>query len=63
MYPPCLSALKLQTLVKENLLSEFMFLFIPETTSDLQGSKQVQHILASFKLKIEIPLFVYVYII
>ncbi|XP_076603708.1 germinal-center associated nuclear protein [Chaetodon auriga] len=34
-------ALMLQTLVKEGLISEYSFLFIPETTSDLQGSKQL----------------------
>ncbi|XP_041806149.1 germinal-center associated nuclear protein isoform X2 [Chelmon rostratus] len=34
-------ALMLQTLVKEGLISEYTFLFIPETTSDLQGSKQL----------------------
>lgn len=33
----------LNTLVEEGLISEYMFLFIPETTSDLQGSKQVLH--------------------
>ncbi|XP_042351006.1 germinal-center associated nuclear protein [Plectropomus leopardus] len=34
-------ALMLHTLVQEGLLSEFTFFFIPETTSDLQGSKQL----------------------
>ncbi|XP_035532563.1 germinal-center associated nuclear protein [Morone saxatilis] len=34
-------ALMLHTLVKEGLISEYTFLFIPETTSDLQGSKQL----------------------
>lgn len=38
---PCPSALMLQTLVKEGLVSEYTFFFIPETTSDLQGSKKV----------------------
>lgn len=37
----CPSALMLHTLVEEGLISEYTFLFIPETTSDLQGSKQV----------------------
>ncbi|TNN38931.1 Germinal-center associated nuclear protein [Liparis tanakae] len=34
-------ALMLHTLVQEGLISEYMFFFIPETTSDLQGSKQL----------------------
>ncbi|XP_058479087.1 germinal-center associated nuclear protein [Solea solea] len=34
-------ALMLHTLVQEGLISEFMFFFIPETTSDIQGSKQL----------------------
>ncbi|XP_069554900.1 germinal-center associated nuclear protein [Brachyistius frenatus] len=34
-------ALMLHTLMKEGLISEFTFFFIPETTSDLQGSKQL----------------------
>ncbi|KAE8299602.1 Germinal-center associated nuclear protein [Larimichthys crocea] len=34
-------ALMLHTLVEEGLISEYTFLFIPETTSDLQGSKQL----------------------
>uniref|UniRef100_UPI003AAB6F8D germinal-center associated nuclear protein n=1 Tax=Centroberyx gerrardi TaxID=166262 RepID=UPI003AAB6F8D len=34
-------ALMLQTLVKEGLISEYMFFYIPETTSDLQGSEQL----------------------
>nr|XP_046259110.1 germinal-center associated nuclear protein [Scatophagus argus] len=38
-------ALMLHTLVKEGLISEYMFLFIPETTSDLQGSKQLRQAL------------------
>ncbi|KAM9850955.1 germinal-center associated nuclear protein [Aulostomus maculatus] len=37
--------LMLQTLVKDGLISEYTFLFIPETTSDLQGSKQLNHAL------------------
>ena len=41
---PCLSALMLHALVKEGLISEYTFFFIPETTSDIQGSKQVLHI-------------------
>lgn len=41
---PCLSALILQTLVMEGLISEYTFLFIPETTSDLLGSIQVLYI-------------------
>ncbi|XP_067459089.1 germinal-center associated nuclear protein [Thunnus thynnus] len=35
--------LMLDELVKEGLISEYTFLFIPETTSDLQGSKQLSH--------------------
>lgn len=35
------SALMLHTLVREGLISEYKFVFIPETTSDLQGSNQV----------------------
>lgn len=35
------SALMLHTLVSEGLISEYKFVFIPETTSDLQGSSQV----------------------
>ncbi|XP_041663549.1 germinal-center associated nuclear protein isoform X2 [Cheilinus undulatus] len=38
-------ALMLPTLVNEGLISEFTFIFIPETTSDLQGSKQLNHAL------------------
>ncbi|KAM9365403.1 germinal-center associated nuclear protein isoform 2-T2 [Pholidichthys leucotaenia] len=34
-------ALMLQTLIKDGLISEFTFVFIRETTSDLQGSKQL----------------------
>ncbi|XP_070770765.1 germinal-center associated nuclear protein [Enoplosus armatus] len=34
-------ALMLHTLVEEGLISEYTFFFIPETTSDLQGSKQL----------------------
>ncbi|CAN9497974.1 unnamed protein product [Ophioblennius macclurei] len=34
-------ALMLETLVKEGLISEYTFFFIPETTSDLQGTKQL----------------------
>lgn len=34
-------ALMLHTLVKEGLISDYTFFFIPETTSDLQGSKQL----------------------
>ncbi|XP_059198686.1 germinal-center associated nuclear protein [Centropristis striata] len=34
-------ALMLHTMVQEGLISEYTFLFIPETTSDLQGSKQL----------------------
>ncbi|XP_068561209.1 germinal-center associated nuclear protein [Cebidichthys violaceus] len=34
-------ALMLHTLVQEGLISEYTFFFIPETTSDLQGSKQL----------------------
>ncbi|XP_029967911.1 germinal-center associated nuclear protein [Salarias fasciatus] len=34
-------ALKLETLVKEGLISEYTFFFISETTSDLQGTKQL----------------------
>ncbi|KAM9347509.1 germinal-center associated nuclear protein [Symphorus nematophorus] len=34
-------ALMLPKLVKEALISEYTFIFIPETTSDLQGSKQL----------------------
>lgn len=37
-----LLALKLHTLVKDGLISEYTFFFIPETTNDLQGSKQVR---------------------
>ncbi|XP_068184771.1 germinal-center associated nuclear protein isoform X2 [Antennarius striatus] len=33
--------LMLHTLVKESLISEFTFVFIPETTSDLQGTKKL----------------------
>uniref|UniRef100_UPI0037E89A44 germinal-center associated nuclear protein n=1 Tax=Semicossyphus pulcher TaxID=241346 RepID=UPI0037E89A44 len=36
-------ALMLHTLVKERLISEYTFVFIPETTSDVQGSKQLSH--------------------
>ncbi|KAM9804598.1 germinal-center associated nuclear protein [Neosynchiropus ocellatus] len=35
--------LMLQTLKVEGLISEFTFLFIPESTNDLQGSKQLSH--------------------
>ncbi|KAM7380864.1 hypothetical protein PAMP_004134 [Pampus punctatissimus] len=35
--------LMLDTLVKEGLISEYTLFFIPETTSDLQGSKQLNH--------------------
>ncbi|XP_037543110.1 germinal-center associated nuclear protein [Nematolebias whitei] len=34
-------ALMLHTLMKEELISEYKFFFIPGTTSDLQGSKQL----------------------
>lgn len=34
-------ALKLDTLLKEGLISQYSFFFIPETTSDLQGTKQL----------------------
>ncbi|XP_029315303.1 germinal-center associated nuclear protein [Cottoperca gobio] len=34
-------ALMLHTLVQEGVISEYTFFFIPETTSDLQGSKQL----------------------
>ncbi|KAM8856581.1 germinal-center associated nuclear protein [Spinachia spinachia] len=34
-------ALMLHTLVQEGMISEYTFFFIPETTSDLQGSKQL----------------------
>ncbi|XP_024661247.2 germinal-center associated nuclear protein [Maylandia zebra] len=34
-------ALKLHTLVTDGLISEYTFFFIPETTNDLQGSKQI----------------------
>ncbi|XP_029386874.1 germinal-center associated nuclear protein isoform X2 [Echeneis naucrates] len=34
-------ALKLHTLVDEGLISEYTFFFIPETTGDIQGSKQL----------------------
>lgn len=37
-----LLALKLHTLVTDGLISEYTFFFIPETTNDLQGSKQVR---------------------
>lgn len=36
-----LLALRLHTLMTEGLISEFTFVFIPETSNDLQGSKQV----------------------
>lgn len=36
-------ALMLHTLVKEGLISEYTFFFIPETTSDIQGSQQLSH--------------------
>ncbi|KAK2839484.1 hypothetical protein Q5P01_013224 [Channa striata] len=36
-------ALMLPMLVKEGLVSEYTFLFIPETTRDLQGSTQLSH--------------------
>ncbi|XP_057684683.1 germinal-center associated nuclear protein [Corythoichthys intestinalis] len=35
--------LKLPMLVKDGLISEYTFLFIPETTNDLQGSKQLSY--------------------
>ncbi|XP_053733948.1 germinal-center associated nuclear protein [Synchiropus splendidus] len=35
--------LMLQTLKVEGLISEFTFLFIPESTNDLQGTKQLSH--------------------
>ncbi|KAM9710737.1 germinal-center associated nuclear protein [Menidia menidia] len=38
-------ALMLHTLIKEGLISEYTFFFIPETTSDLQGSKQLSQAL------------------
>ncbi|RVE58447.1 hypothetical protein OJAV_G00209450 [Oryzias javanicus] len=38
-------ALRLQTLMTEGLISEFTFFFIPETTNDLQGSKQLNQAL------------------
>ncbi|XP_053296244.1 germinal-center associated nuclear protein [Pleuronectes platessa] len=38
-------ALMLQMMVMEGLISEFTFFFIPETTSDVQGSKQLSHAL------------------
>ncbi|XP_073329353.1 germinal-center associated nuclear protein [Pagrus major] len=38
-------ALMLPTLVMEGLISEYTFLFIPETTSDLQGSNQLSQAL------------------
>ncbi|XP_018552194.1 LOW QUALITY PROTEIN: germinal-center associated nuclear protein [Lates calcarifer] len=34
-------ALMLHTLVNEGLISEYTFFFIPETTSDIQGTKQL----------------------
>ncbi|XP_017285867.1 germinal-center associated nuclear protein isoform X2 [Kryptolebias marmoratus] len=34
-------ALMLHTLLKEELISEYSFFFVPETTNDLQGSKQL----------------------
>ncbi|KAM4558443.1 germinal-center associated nuclear protein [Odontesthes bonariensis] len=34
--------LMLHTLMKEGLISEYTFFFIPETTSDLQGSEQLR---------------------
>ncbi|XP_030013814.1 germinal-center associated nuclear protein [Sphaeramia orbicularis] len=37
--------LMLHTLVKEGLISQYTFLFIPETTSDLQASKQLNQAL------------------
>ncbi|XP_074551191.1 germinal-center associated nuclear protein isoform X2 [Halichoeres trimaculatus] len=36
-------ALMLQTLVQEGVISEYTFIFIPETTTDLQGSRQLSH--------------------
>ncbi|XP_019955220.2 germinal-center associated nuclear protein [Paralichthys olivaceus] len=36
-------ALMLHTMVMEGLISEYTFFFIPETTSDVQGSKQLSH--------------------
>uniref|UniRef100_A0AAX7SS42 Germinal-center associated nuclear protein n=1 Tax=Astatotilapia calliptera TaxID=8154 RepID=A0AAX7SS42_ASTCA len=39
-------ALKLHTLVTDGLISEYTFFFIPETTNDLQGSKQAVRWLA-----------------
>uniref|UniRef100_A0A3Q0R3S0 Germinal-center associated nuclear protein n=1 Tax=Amphilophus citrinellus TaxID=61819 RepID=A0A3Q0R3S0_AMPCI len=38
--------LMLHTLVKDGLISEYTFFFIPETTNDLQGSKQAMRWLA-----------------
>ncbi|XP_041857307.1 germinal-center associated nuclear protein [Melanotaenia boesemani] len=38
-------ALMLHTLMKEGLISEYIFFFIPETTSDLQGPKQLNQAL------------------
>ncbi|XP_038127205.1 germinal-center associated nuclear protein isoform X2 [Cyprinodon tularosa] len=34
-------ALKLHALIKEELISEFLLVFIPDSTSDLQGSEQL----------------------
>lgn len=39
-------ALMLPKLVEDGLISEYIFLFIPETTSDLQGSKQLTEALS-----------------
>ncbi|XP_034549400.1 germinal-center associated nuclear protein isoform X2 [Notolabrus celidotus] len=36
-------ALMLHMLVEEGVISEYSFIFIPETTSDLHGSKQLSH--------------------
>ncbi|KAF6738684.1 Germinal-center associated nuclear protein [Oryzias melastigma] len=38
-------ALRLNTLMEEGLISKFTFFFIPETTNDLQGSKQLSQAL------------------
>ncbi|XP_028291676.1 germinal-center associated nuclear protein [Gouania willdenowi] len=38
-------ALMLNTLINEGVISEYTFYFIPESTNDLQGSKQLSHAL------------------
>lgn len=38
----CCSALRLHTLMEEGLILEYSFVFINETTNDLQGSKKVK---------------------